>query len=113
MLSRIGAEAIVIVGVALSSGYRVRDRTVPSRRADDHHRARAILRRRLPLSIRMRQTLHPDGKLQEQQWHNLHAAIRPLKVICPTTQTNVSVTLPREAIDTCIWEHDERRAHCF
>ena len=35
MLSRIRVEAIVIVGVVV--GDRVRDRTVPSRRANDHH----------------------------------------------------------------------------
>jgi hypothetical protein len=28
------------------------------------------------------QTLRPDGKLQEQRWHNLHAAIRPLRAVC-------------------------------
>ncbi len=58
------------------------------------------------------ETLHPDGNLQEQRWHNLHAAIRPLKVICHYANKDVSVTLP-ETIDTCVWEHDERRVRCF
>ncbi len=58
------------------------------------------------------QTLHPNGKLQEQRWHNLHAAIRPLKVICHYADKDVSVVLP-DTIDTCVWEHDERRVHCF
>jgi len=58
------------------------------------------------------ETLHPDGKLQEQRWRNLHTAIRPLKVICHYANKVVSVTLP-ETIDTCVWEHDERRVRCF
>jgi len=58
------------------------------------------------------QTLHPDGKLQEQRWHNLHAAIRPLKMICRYANKVVPVELP-DTIDTCVWEADERRVHCF
>ena len=53
------------------------------------------------------ETLHPDGKLQEQRWHNLHAAIRPLKVICRYANKDVPVVLP-DTIDTCVW--DARRA---
>ena len=58
------------------------------------------------------QTLHPDGKLQEQRWHNLHAAIRPLKMICRYANKAVPVDLPN-TLDTCVWEADERRVHCF
>ena len=58
------------------------------------------------------ETLHPDGKLQEQRWHNLHAAIRPLKVICRYANKVVPVALP-DTIDTCVWDHDERRVRCF
>src|SRR5208283_4051765 len=38
-------------------------------------------------------TFHPDGKLQEQRWHNLHAAIRPLRVICRYANKVVPVVL--------------------
>lgn len=58
------------------------------------------------------ETLHPNGKLEEQRWHNLHAAIRPLKVICHFADKDVSVVLP-DMIDTCVWQHDERWVHCF
>ena len=58
------------------------------------------------------ETLHPDGKLQEQRWHNLHAAIRPLRVICRYANKVVPVVLP-DTIDTCVWDADERRVHCF
>ena len=75
--------------------------------------SRAILRRLLRVTMDPdAETLHPDGKLQEQRWHNLHAAIRPLKVICHYANKDVSVTLP-ETIDTCVWEHDQRRVRCF
>jgi hypothetical protein len=46
-------------------------------------------------------TFHPAGKLQEQGWHNLHAAIRPLKVICRYANKIVPVVL-RDTIDTCV-----------
>jgi hypothetical protein len=58
------------------------------------------------------ETLHPNGKLQEQRWHNLHAAIRPLKVLCRYADKIVPVILP-ETVDTCVWEYDQRRIHCF
>ena len=58
------------------------------------------------------ETLHPDGKLQEQRWHNLHAAIRPLRVICRYANKVVPVVLP-DTIDTCVWDADERRVRCF
>ena len=58
------------------------------------------------------QTLHPNGKLQEQRRHNLHAAFRPLKVICRYSNKSVAVVLPN-TIDTCVWEHDERRVRWF
>ena len=58
------------------------------------------------------ETLHPDGKLQEQRWHNLHAAIRPLRVICRYANKVVPAVLP-DTIDTCVWDADERRVHCF
>ena len=58
------------------------------------------------------ETLHSDGKLQEQRWHNLHAASRPLKVICRYANKVVPVVLP-ETIDTCVLDHDERRVRCF
>ncbi len=58
------------------------------------------------------ETLHSDGKLQEQRWHNLHAASRPLKVICRYANKVVPVVLP-DTIDTCVWDGDERRVRCF
>ncbi len=57
-------------------------------------------------------TFHPDGKLQEQRWHNLHAAIRPLRMICRYANKVVPVVLP-DTIDTCVWDADERRVRCF
>jgi hypothetical protein len=58
------------------------------------------------------ETLHPNGKLQEQRWHNLHAAIRPVRVICHYANKDVVAVLP-DTIDTCVWEHDERLFRCF
>ena len=111
MLSRIRAEAIVIVGVTLSSGTAFAiepcHRGVPTITIEQGNFAKA------PATMDPdAETLHPDGKLQEQRWHNLHVAIRPLKVICHYANKDVSVTLP-ETIDTCVWEHDERRVRCF
>ncbi len=111
MLSRIRVEATVIVGVALSSGYAFAiepcHRGVPTITLEQGNFAKA------PATLDPdAQTLHSDGKLQEQRWHNLLAAIRPLRVICHYANKDVSVTLP-ETIDTCVWEHDERRVRCF
>ena len=111
MLSRIGADAIVIVSCSPVVGGRVAiepcHRGVPTITIEQGNFAKA------PGHMDPdAETLHPDGKLQEQRWHNLHGAIRPLKVICHYANKDVSVTLP-ETIDTCVWEHDERRVRCF
>ena len=58
------------------------------------------------------ETLHPNGGLQEQRWHNLRSAIRPLKVLCRYADKVVPVILP-DMIDTCVWDYDERRVRCF
>jgi hypothetical protein len=58
------------------------------------------------------ETLHPNGRLQEQRWHNLHAAIRPLRVLCRYADKVVPVNLP-DSIDTCVWDYDRRQVHCF
>ena len=73
---------------------------------------KATLRRRRDIFDPDAETLHPDGKLQEQRWHNLHAAIRPLKMICRYANKVVPVVLP-DTIDTCVWDADERRVRCF
>ena len=91
MLSRIRAEAIVIVGVTLSSGTAFAiepcHRGVPTITVEQGNFAKA------PATMDPdAETLHPDGKLQEQRWHNLHAAIRPLKVICHYANKDVSVS---------------------
>ena len=85
----------------------VRHRTLSSWRSGNQHRARAR-RSSAPGYISPdAETLHPDGKLQEHRWHNLHAAIRPLKMICRYANKVVPVVLP-ETIDTCVLER--RRA---
>jgi hypothetical protein len=58
------------------------------------------------------QTLHNNGKLEEQRWHNLHAAIRPVRVLCRYSNKVVPVILP-DTIDTCVWNEDHRLVHCF
>ena len=112
MLSRIRVEATVIVGVALSSGYAFAiepcHRGVPTITLERGKFCEGACQ----LWIRMHRRFTSDGKLQEHRWHNLHAAIRPLRVICHYANKDVSVTLP-ETIDTCVWEHDERRVRCF
>src|SRR5271166_6430401 len=89
LLSRIRAEAIVIVGVTLSSGTAFAiepcHRGVPTITLEQGSFAKA------PGTMDPdAEKLHPDGKLQEQWWHNLHAAIRPLKVICHYANKDVS-----------------------
>ena len=58
------------------------------------------------------ETLHPNGKLQEHRWHNLHVAQRPLTLVCRYANKEAPVVLP-ETIDTCVMDYDERRVHCF
>ena len=72
----------------------------------------ATLSRRRDMLAPDAETLHPDGKLQEQRWHNLHAAIDRSGVICRYANKVVPVVLP-DTIDTCVWDDDERRVHCF
>jgi hypothetical protein len=80
-------------------------------RSGNQHRARA--RDAAPGSISPDAgTFHSDGKLQEQRWRNLRAAIRPLKVICRYANKVVPVILP-DTIDTCVWDNDERGVRCF
>jgi hypothetical protein len=58
------------------------------------------------------ETLHPNGKLQEHRWHNLHVAQRPLTLVCRYANKDVAIVLPA-AIDTCVMDYDERRVRCF
>ena len=59
------------------------------------------------------ETLHPNGKLQEHRWHNLHAAISGRsRLICRYANKEAPVVLP-DTIDTCVMDYDERRVHCF
>ena len=101
----------MIVGVTLSSGTALAiepcHRGVPTITIEQGNFAKA------PATMDPdAETLHPDGKLQEQRWHNLHAAIRPLKVICRYANKVGPVVLP-DTIDTCVWDNDERRVRCY
>jgi len=58
------------------------------------------------------ETLHPNGRLQEHRWHNLHVAQRPLTLVCRYANKEVPVVLT-ESIDTCVMDYDERSVRCF
>jgi hypothetical protein len=58
------------------------------------------------------ETLHPDGRLQEHRWHNLHVAQPPLTLACRYANKAVPVVLP-ETIDTCVMDYDNRKVRCF
>ncbi len=58
------------------------------------------------------ETLHPNGKLQEHRWHNLHVAQRPLTLVCRYANKEAPVVLP-DTIDTCVMDYDERQVRCF
>jgi len=50
--------------------------------------------------------------LPEQRWHNLHAAVRQLKVICHYADKDVAAALP-DTIETCVWDNEARQVRCF
>ena len=64
------------------------------------------------LAARERRDKHRGGKLREQRWHNLHAAVRLLKAICHYADKDVAAALP-DTIETCVWDNEARQVPCF
>ncbi len=64
------------------------------------------------LAARERRDKHRGGELREQRWHNLHAAVRPLKAICHHADKDVAAALP-DTIETCVWDTEARQVRCF
>jgi len=64
------------------------------------------------LAARERGDQHRGQRLREQRWHNLHAAVRQLKVICHYADKDVAAALP-DTIETCVWDNEARQVRCF